>query len=195
MTPQLKSALLRSLGTVAPIAVLLGAALSVQLLWPGNATAKEVTTLGLSALATAMPFIVRGLIEGLNDAQRNAVGAVLKSDVTPTVLNDTADLLAPLATKALAKAGLKVTDDQVKSIAQAATTQVEDALTAAIAAQHASTAVEPSGRAAAVPATPLAPAASDPTPAAEAPAAEPEATPAQTATVTTPPPSGMAPSA
>lgn len=192
MTPQLKSALLRSLGTVAPIAVLLGAALSVQLLWPGNATAKEVTTLGLSALATAMPFIVRGLIEGLNDAQRNAVGAVLKSDVTPTVLNDTADLLAPLATKALAKAGLKVTSDQVQSVAKQAATQVEDALTAAIAAQHASTAVEPSGRAAAVT---EAPAASEPAPAAEAPAAEsaPEES-APAATVTTPPPSGMAPS-
>lgn len=134
MSAQLKTALLRSLWP-ALLAALGTAGAAVGQVQVGADPTQVGITIGLGALSAAVIVLIRGLVEGLSDGQRAALGKVLASDVTPTVLTDTSALLVPLATQALQKAGMKVTDTQVQAVAQAATRTVEHALTEALAAQ------------------------------------------------------------
>lgn len=135
MSAQLKTALLRSLWP-ALLAALGTAGAAVGQVTVGADPTQVGITIGLGALSAAAVVLIRGLVEGLSDGQRAALGKVLASDVTPTVLTDTTSLLVPLATQALQKAGLKVTDAQVTAVAQSATRTVEHALTEALAAQN-----------------------------------------------------------
>lgn len=133
MTPQLAAALKRSIFP-AILAALASAGTALGQVQLGASPNSVYVTIGLGAFVTGAIVLIRGIGEGLNDAQRAAIGKVLDSDVTPVALADVTTLLVPYAQRALKAAGIKATTAQINETALAAEHQILAAITSAVAA-------------------------------------------------------------
>lgn len=132
MTAQLAAGLKRSIFPAILAALAAAGAAAGQVGTGANPTQVGIT-IGYGAFMAGAIVLIRGVGEGLNDAQRASIGNVLESDVTPVALAEVTKLLTPYATRALRQAGLQVTPDQVQAVAQNAESQLVGAITQAVA--------------------------------------------------------------
>lgn len=124
MSTEVKTGLWRSLLTVIPVGLLLAASLAIQLFFPTNPEAKTILTASLMSLATVMPLLTRGVVEGLADSPAvksaaPAMQAALSSPVADAVAQEVVSTVAPVVATELTKAGVPVTSAQVAGVADA----------------------------------------------------------------------------
>lgn len=125
MTPQLVAAFKRSFLTAVPVALSSASAVAVEVLTSSDYKTTAITA-GGGALATVASIFFRGVVEGLSDGQRAAVGNVLESDVQP-VVNAILPKVDNLISAQAEKEGIHVTSSQVDDAVKAVESEVKDA--------------------------------------------------------------------
>lgn len=128
MTPQLGAAFKRSFLSAVPVALSSAGAVAVEIINSADPKTAAVTA-GGGALATLATLFFRGVVEGLSDGQRAAVGNVLESDVQP-VVNAVLPLVHNTISAQAQKEGIHVTPDQVDSAVKAVEADVKDVFAA-----------------------------------------------------------------